>query len=81
MSGKKQHAMPTVTFTPTARSTTPHEFAGGYCYAHPEGDGQMFVDVPCVGADLVLMFNDLEEIEKFAKVVNEAIAGERENRS
>jgi hypothetical protein len=58
---KSGFAMPTVSITPNARAALDHEWTAN-AYSHPEdgADGGMYLDLHCIGADVVVSFNDFE---------------------
>jgi hypothetical protein len=80
MPKKKQHAMPSISLQPTARSTLPVEWSPNV-YPHPEGDGQFYVETNCVGVDAILCLNDFDELKALQKAVNEAVEEEEALRS
>jgi hypothetical protein len=82
MPKKKQHAMPSISLHPTARHTLPVEWSGS-AYGHPEdgADGGMFLDLHCVGMDIVVCFTDFDQFKALQKAVNEAVEEEEANRS
>lgn len=80
MTKKKQHAMPSVSLHPTGRSTLPAAWYTNV-YPHPEGDGNFYLDLPCVGMDVTVCLNDFDELKALQKAVNEAVEEEEALRS
>lgn len=82
MPKKQQRAMPSISLQPTARSTVPVEWSAS-AYAHPEdgADSGMYLELHCVGMDVVVCFNNFDEFKALQKAVNEAVEEEEANRA